>query len=52
MNLTEFISTSQEELAKFKNHYLEQHELDPSSWPLDMNPGDWFEQFVMWTGDR
>jgi hypothetical protein len=32
-------------LKEFETYYMGQHEIDPESWPMDLLPQEWWEQF-------
>lgn len=46
MSLDEFITESRQDVERFRLHWLKQHDAKPEHFPTEMNPGDWFDQFI------
>lgn len=46
MTLEEFEKDVQETLKRFVRLYAEGNRKDPVNWPLDMDEGEWWEQFI------
>lgn len=47
MKLDDFINILLEDVSKFKDFYLEGHKENPEEFPLELEEGDWLEQFLM-----
>lgn len=45
MTLSEFINEQVEALCRFKLYWSEEHQTDSKNFPMEMNPGDWDEQY-------
>lgn len=48
MTLTEFQAALENDLELFFAYYKSMHIKFPKDWPLAMNEGDWYEQFLFW----
>lgn len=46
MRIEEFINISEDEILKFKGFWEYNHNTNPEMFPLNMEEGDWFEQFM------
>lgn len=46
MTLQEFLDESREDIDRFNTHWRENALKEPDKWPLEMDAGDWFEQFI------
>ncbi len=47
MTLEQFIANEKERLSKFEKMWKDQAAIEPESYPLEMNHGDWDEQFTI-----
>jgi hypothetical protein len=47
MTLEEFILESKRDVDRFREMWADSAKADPVAFPDDMNPGDWFDQFMM-----
>lgn len=47
MDINKFIEEERERLEAFNKFWIEQSKLDPELFPLDLNSGDWIEQFTI-----
>ena len=47
MTLDEFVAESHADIDRFKANWLKKQKADPEIWPAAMNPGDWFDQFMI-----
>ena len=45
MTLREWIEEQKAELEQFATMWERNADTDPSNWPMNMEPGDWDEQF-------
>jgi hypothetical protein len=43
-----FVEESRDELLKFEKFWLDMAVQSPDAFPLEMNPGEWHEQFLAW----
>lgn len=50
MKIHNWHAAEQIRLAHFLRWWFEQHDEDPNNFPLDMEPGEWDEQYQMWEG--
>lgn len=41
-----FIMEMREDVLRFERYWLRQHKKTPAQYPLKMESGDWFEQFL------
>jgi hypothetical protein len=46
VNLADFIAESLSEVQEFEAYWKANNERDPEMFPMLMNPGEWFEQFL------
>ena len=46
MTLNEFEQELMGEVQEFAKQWRDEHTEAPDEWPLNMNEGDWFEQFI------
>lgn len=46
MHLADFIRESRDDVQRFEAWWLEQSRVQPAHFPLELNPGDWFDQFL------
>ena len=44
ITLEEYLEIVRQEMEKFKEKYIEGHEIEPKNFPLKMTEGDWNEQ--------
>lgn len=47
MTLEEFIAEMKKDIDKFEVNWRKQNVAKPEHWPMEMNEGDWYEQFLM-----
>lgn len=47
MQLKEFIESELKLIDHFQRYWKERHEHDPKNFPLDLKPGDWDEQLII-----
>lgn len=47
MTLDEFKATLLEDIDAFVINHKKGHEENPEVWPLEMDEGDWFDQFLI-----
>ena len=47
-SLRKFTQDLQEQLALFEKFWSARHLEDPKTWPTEMTPGEWDEQFRAW----
>jgi len=45
MELEEFVLDMHEKVQEFRSFWLTMYEKEPENYPLEMNSGDWYEQF-------
>jgi hypothetical protein len=50
MRLNEWCGVEQVRIARFQLWWLDKHDIDPDNFPLDMEPGEWDEQYHIWEG--
>ena len=48
--LHDWCTAEQTRVAHFLHWWFLQHEKDPDSFPLNMESGEWDEQYLMWEG--
>ena len=48
MTLPEFQAALEKDLEQFFAYYKNMHLKLPKEWPMAMNEGDWYEQFLFW----
>jgi len=46
MKLLEFVLVTQQELEEFKIWWGKENKKNPTQFPLELNEGDWYEQFI------
>ncbi len=46
MLLGEFAKEALEDVERFRADWVANHEAAPDEWPLSMEPGEWFDQFL------
>lgn len=46
MTLEEFVSGLERELSDFKQMWVDENKLSPDEFPLEMNEGEWYEQWI------
>lgn len=52
MTLDEFHKEEQSDLDRFYNYWTANHTKNPEMFPMQMEPGEWFEQFMAWSAIR
>lgn len=45
-----WVAAEQIRVARFQVWWMDQNDLDPDKFPLDMEPGEWDEQYRAWEG--
>lgn len=50
MTLQEFITQQYETIDSFKRHWDHQSAINPDTYPMAMDPGEWDEQFTTYDG--
>ncbi len=48
--LHDWCTAEQTRVAHFLHWWFLQHEKDPDGFPLNMESGEWDEQYLMWEG--
>jgi hypothetical protein len=46
MTLNDFCLESHNDVARFLAYWCTEHAKDPEGFPMDMPPGEWYEQFM------
>lgn len=46
ITLDQFYEQMNMDIHSFMKRWKENHQADPESWPMEMNEGDWFDQFI------
>jgi hypothetical protein len=52
MKLSEFKRQIDSDITKFAENWLEQNVLNARDWPLEMEPGDWYDQFLIFEANK
>ncbi len=47
MEMNDFIKESKNDVLRFEKYWNENHKTQPEYFPLNMEPADWFEQFLI-----
>jgi len=50
MTINDYIKQEHDRLDKLARYWKEQHKLQPDLYPLEMQEGDWDEQFIVIEG--
>lgn len=50
MKLANWCAAEQIRVAHFMRWWFEQNDLNPEDFPLDMDSGEWDEQYFIWVG--
>ena len=52
--LEAFVAIMKADIDRFAANWRAQHAAKPEEWPLQMNEGDWYDQFLMYesSGER
>ena len=48
MKLAEFTEEMRKDFEDFKEDWMENAEANPVQYPLELPPGEWFEQYLAW----
>ena len=48
IDLRRFISQSIDELLSFQSYWTKKHRDDPKNYPIEIEAGEWEEQFAAW----
>lgn len=46
MNILAFSNESKTDIDRFLAVWMNRHKESPDDWPIEMEPGEWFEQFL------
>jgi len=49
ITLSKFVSDEKELFDKFQLFWLTQNQINPDDYPMSMSPGEWMEQFSVWS---
>jgi hypothetical protein len=52
MKLSEFRKEMIEDIDKFSEHWLDKNVSNARDWPLEMEPGDWYDQFLIFEANK
>lgn len=52
MKLLDFFEKQNADMIAFYEWYVEQHKNNPERFPIDMEYGDWVEQFLLFSPDE
>lgn len=46
MDFPAFIQECKDDVERFEAHWRLMHQQQPKNYPMKMNPGDWYDQFL------
>lgn len=50
--LDEFVADELERLARFRRDWINNHKKDRANWPMRNIPGDWDDQYLMFSDNE